>query len=55
MILVEQEKEDGSNSPQGMLIDWDLAKFKVDLAQNATQHGRSVSCYVMHLLGAFSL
>ena len=41
LILVDQDAE--ITPKQGLLIDWDLAKYKEDLGQGATQHGRSVS------------
>ena len=41
LILINQESADDDN--RGMLIDWDLCKYKEDMREGATQGGRTVS------------
>ena len=41
LILINQEVAEAGH--RGMLIDWDLCKYKEDMDQGATQGGRSVS------------
>ena len=47
LIVVDQTAEE--SDPEGMLIDWDLCKYREELGQGATQHGRSVSAHVYTL------
>ena len=47
MRIVNQD-DDEDNDIEGILIDWDLCKYKDDLSQKATQHGRSVSVHISY-------
>ena len=48
MRVVNQDEEEDVDV-NGILIDWDLCKYKSDLGQQATQHGRSVSVHAIYV------
>ena len=41
--FIDQETETEKTVIRGLLIDWDLCKYKEEMGQGATQGGRSVS------------
>ena len=50
MYVVNQDDDDDEdNDIEGILIDWDLCKYKSDLSQKATQYGRSVSIHIPYI------
>ena len=48
MYVVNQDDDEDSDI-EGILIDWDLCKYKSDLSQKATQYGRSVSIHISYI------